>query len=142
MKSIIYFTLSKKSLLLSMRLLLLTLTICLSATINAQKANKISESFESGDAEAMAGFFHQSVDMNLPDNNGIYQKEQAKMLLEKFFSDNIPSSFEIKHEGGSKQKSKFQIGKLNTENGSFRTYLLYNSKDDVLQIIELRIEEQ
>ncbi len=125
-----------------MRLLLLPLLLFLTISLNAQDSDRISKCFINGDAKKLASHFNESVEMNLPGNSGIYQKEQAKVILNKFFASNTISEYEIKHKGGSKQKSKFHIGKLETDKGTFRTYLLYNNVDGVMQIIEIRIEEE
>jgi len=125
-----------------MRYLLLPLLLFLSISLTAQDAEKISNCFMKGDASTLSSHFDSSIDMNIPGNSGIYQKDQAKVILSKFFSANATTQYEMKHEGGSKQKSMFHIGKLQTESGSYRTYLLYNSVEGVMQIIELRIEEE
>lgn len=125
-----------------MRLLLLGSLLFCFQLISAQGSKPLTESFESGDSEMLSQYFKASIDLNLPEKHGIFQKKQATLLLEEFFGNNPPRSFSVKHEGGSKQKSSFQIGKLSTEKGDFRTYLLYNLSDGVPQIIELRIEEE
>ncbi|MAY82791.1 MAG: hypothetical protein CMP59_01525 [Flavobacteriales bacterium] len=125
-----------------MRSVLLSLCICLGISLNAQENSNLATLFANGDAKGIAAFFNNSVEMNLPDHNGIYQKEQATMLLKNFFAANPPVSFEVKHEGGSKRKSSFQIGKLKCKKAEYRTYLIYNSVDGTIQIIELRIEEE
>lgn len=125
-----------------MRIALITILIGFSIGLFAQDSRKLSKCLKKGDASLLASYFNASVDMNLPSHNGIYQKEQASMLIKNFFKKYPPSEFEIKHEGGSKQKSSFQIGRLRSGEMVFRTYILYNSKDGMLQIIELRIEEE
>lgn len=125
-----------------MRILLLSLLIFLKTGLNAQENKKVAEAFSKGNAAVIASYFNNSVEMNLPQHNGIFQKEQAKMLLKNFFTSQPPKSYEVKHQGGSKRKSSFQIGKLICEQGEFRTYLIYNSVEGKIQIIELRIEEE
>lgn len=125
-----------------MRYLLLPLFILSSILLFGQDSNKLSDCFLNGDAKSLSTYFNTSIELNLPENNGIYQQEQARILLDKFFSGTTINSYEIKHEGGSNQKSRFHIGKLETNKGSYRTYLLYNTKNGMMQIIELRIEEE
>ena len=125
-----------------MRILLPSLLICFTLTVSAQENTKVSDAFSNGDAAAIAAYFNNSVEVNLPQHNGIFQKDQASMLLKNFFSTHPPKSFEIKHEGGSERKSSFQIGRLTSEKAVFRTYLIYNSVEGKIQIIELRIEEE
>jgi len=125
-----------------MRIALLSLLLIAAVALNAQDNAKLTTHFSNGDANGLAAYFNGSIEMNLPDQNGIYQKEQAIMLLKSFFASHPPQSFEVKHEGGSKRKSSFQIGKLKSKTSVFRTYLIYNSVDGTIQIIELRIEEE
>lgn len=125
-----------------MRILLLSILLLSFHLGLGQDSKTLADCFDKGDAKCLSQHFNTSIDLNIPENNGLYQKEQAIVLLEGFFKTLSIEKYEIKHEGGSKQKSRFHIGKLHTTKGSYRTYLLYNTVDSVMQIIELRIEEE
>ena len=125
-----------------MRSLLLSLMLIAALFLNAQQSKQIAEAFKAGNAVSLTNHFSSSVELNLPKHKGIFQKDQAKMILKEFFELYPPKSFELKHKGGSERKSRFEIGKLKSGPREFRTYLFYNSVGGNVQIIELRIEEE
>jgi len=125
-----------------MKKILLILTILL---VNIGYAhpiinNDIANALKSGNAAEVAKYFSNSVDLTLPSNEGVYSKTQAELILKTFFSNHQPKNFNIVHNGDSKNNTHFSIGNLVTENGTFRTYILYKEKDNNVIILELRIE--
>ncbi len=75
------------------------------------------------------------------DKEDVYSNVQAQQIIDNFFTDHYPKSFEFIHEGG-KEESKFAIGKLITFNGTFRVTILIKLKNDKPFIHQLRIETE
>ena len=100
----------------------------------------LTTAFKKGDANQISNFFGNSVDLTIPENEGVYSKIQAKLILKTFFLKNQPSDFKVLHNGDSKNSSHYCIGSLKTNKGNYRTYLLYNQKDGNITILELKIE--
>ncbi|MDG1476373.1 MAG: DUF4783 domain-containing protein [Vicingaceae bacterium] len=115
----------------------LFLTITLTAAPTTEKLNK---ALGSGDANTIAEYFGSSVDFSIPNNEGVYSKTQAKLILKTFFLKNKPTGFSVVHNGDSKNNSHYSIGNLTTTKGNFRTYILYKEVDKKVTILELKIE--
>ncbi len=116
--------------------------VLVSCSLFAQSDNGLKNSFAKENAKSLSNFFKPSIDLKLPDIKGIYNKQQAKLVLNKFFDENPIESFTIKHEGGGGEKALFQIGSLQCGESNFRTYILYDIVEGKPQIIELRIESE
>ena len=108
---------------------------------NSPISTELSEAFKKGDSVTISNHFGESVDLNIPNNEGVYSRTQAKLILKTFFLKNKPSDFKIVHNGDSKNNSHYSIGSLKTNKGSYRVYILYKSSQDNKDVIsELRIE--
>lgn len=103
----------------------------------------ISNALRSGDAKQVSTFFGNTLDLTIGEQEDVYSKAQAELILRDFFSKNTPKSFAVMHKGSSKEGTLYAIGTLVTSAGkSFRTsfYLKSNAGKYILQ--ELRIEPQ
>jgi hypothetical protein len=115
----------------------LTFALLVSAT---PISDELATAFKKGNSTEIAKYFKKSVDLSIPDNEGVYSDIQAKLMLKTFFLKNKPTSFTIVHNGDSKNNSHYSIGNLTTLKGTFRTYILYKEQDKKVTILELRIE--
>ena len=108
----------------------------------ADVEQEINAAIRSGNYKGISVYFKESVELNLPGNEGLYSKAQAELILKDFFSKNPPRNFIAKHGGESKDGAKFNIGTLETAGGNYRTYFFFKREGDVLIIKELRIEKE
>ena len=108
----------------------------------ADAEQDINNAIRSGNYKGVSAFFKESVELNLPGNEGLYSKAQAELIVKDFFAKNIPKNFTSKHGGESKDGAKFNIGTLETSGGNFRTYFFLKKEGDNLIIKELRIEKE
>ncbi len=113
--------------------------ILLQFTVAAQDINKISQAMESGSVASLSQYFSNSVDLTVLSTEGIYSKSQAKVILEKFFSENKSGVFTTKHEGKN-DNSKYLIGTLVSKGKNYRVYFLFKTVDSKTLIQKLRIE--
>jgi hypothetical protein len=101
----------------------------------------ISNAIHNGDAHQLATFFGNSVDLTIVDQENVYSKAQAELVLKDFFEKNHPKTFSIIHKGSSPEKTQYAIGKLTTVNGkNFRVSFYIKSTDGRNQLQELRFE--
>ncbi len=112
-----------------------------SFTFNTEIPKDIAVAFKVGSAEELARYFNNTIELVILDNEDVYSNVQAQQIIDNFFTDHYPKSFEFVHQGG-KEESKFAIGKLVTFNGTFRVYILIKLKDDKPFIHQLRIEPE
>lgn len=115
----------------------LTLTIVVSAM---PIPDELATAFKKGNSTEIAKYFGISVDMSIPENEGVYSSIQAKLILKTFFLKNKPTDFNVVHNGDSKNNSHYSIGNLQTLKGTYRTYILYKEVDKKITILELKIE--
>lgn len=86
--------------------------------------------------------FDSKIELSTPKTTGAFSQQQAKIILEQFFKENQFNKYVYKHNGGSKERSFYEIGRLESEGNNYRTYILYNLVQNKPRIIELRIEKE
>jgi hypothetical protein len=112
-----------------------------SFSLSQEIPRDIAIAFKVGNADELSRYFNNTIELVILDKEDVYSKVQAKQIIDQFFSDHTPKSFEFVHQGG-KEESQFAIGKLVTFNGTFRIYLLIKLKNDKSFIHQLRIETE
>ena len=100
--------------------------------INAMKA---------GDAEKLARYFHESLELTIEDKDYVASKNQATRIMENFFKEYPPTGFSISFEG-TKEKSRYAIGNLTTGKGNFRVNIFFLNKDDKRLVYYMSIEQE
>jgi hypothetical protein len=105
--------------------------------------DELADAIRAGDAHHIAGFFDAKVNLALSNQEDVYSKAQAELLIRDFFSKNPVKSFALVHKGSSKEGSLFAVGTLNcTNNKSFRVSFVMKSVKGTNTIQELRFENQ
>jgi len=104
------------------------------------ESETITNAFIAGNANNIAKYFPSNLDMTIIETEDVFSKAQAVQILNRFFKENPPTGFIVKHQGSSQNNDYYQIGTLKTENGDYRvTYFMRKDGDEVL-IKRLRIE--
>ncbi len=81
-----------------------------------------------------------SVEVSTPNGSGVYGKKQAEMVVSTFLSNLSVSGYEIENEK-TLGATTLTIGKLNTNKGNYRIYLLTKGQDSSQLIQQFKIEE-
>ncbi|MBL4592685.1 MAG: DUF4783 domain-containing protein [Flavobacteriales bacterium] len=124
-----------------MKKLLIGIFLTLTLVVNATPiSDSLASAFKTGNSTEISKYFGSSVDLSIPNNEGVYSNTQAKLILKTFFQNNKPSDFTVVHNGDSKNNSHYSIGNLKTAKGVFRTYILYKEENKKVTILELKIE--
>ncbi len=126
---------NKKLLFLS----LLTISLSISA-FSRNVPDPIVKAFGQGNAAVLAGYFNNTIELNIQGKENVYSSTQAEVILKNFFKSNPPKSFEIIHQGGQGE-SKYAIGILKTTKTNYRITLLIKSANNKPFIHQLRIEK-
>lgn len=121
----------------SILLLILTFSVAI-----AQTEENIAAAIKSGNSKDIARHFGSNVNLKIINQEDIYSKNQAEMILKDFFAKNPVKNYTAKHNGTSKNGAQYTIGTLNTANGNFRTYYFIKKNTDGVQIQEFRIENE
>ena len=120
---------------------LLIVCFVLTTTSYAQIPDQIVISIQTGNDASLAEFFNENVELVVQTHDDVYSKSQAQQIVAEFFKANKPKQFSIIHQGG-KDGSRYAIGSLITNTGTFRVYFLLKNKDNNSYIHQLRIEKQ
>lgn len=124
-----------------MRNLFLGLLIVLSTSLFCLPLpSSIVNALKSGNASELAKYMESSIDLSIPENEGIFSKAQSELILKTFFTKHHPNQFKVMNNGDSKNNTHYSIGTLDTSRGQFRVYILYKEVNNTVTILELRIE--
>ena len=126
-----------------MKTLIVALLVGFSTIANADIFENLSNGIKSGNAKEISKYFSNSIDLTILSNEEVYSRAHAEQLIQDFFNKNPVKSFNIIHNGLSKEGAKFAIGKMVSANGSnFRIYVLIRQTGSTEYIQEFRIERE
>ncbi|MBL7941315.1 MAG: DUF4783 domain-containing protein [Flavobacteriales bacterium] len=110
--------------------------------LNAQTdiTNSVVAAFKKADAGAIATMCTDQVELSVSGQEELYSREEAKGILNTFFSHHAVKSFTIKHQGTSKMDDQYRIGELITATGAFRVTFFMKRSGNSMQIRQLKIE--
>jgi hypothetical protein len=106
----------------------------------AQTEENITGALKTGNSKEIAKYFGANVNLKILNQEDIYSKNQAELILKDFFTKNTIKNYIPKHNGTSKNGAQYTIGVLSTNNGNFRVYYFLKKNTDGIQIQEFRIE--
>ncbi len=86
--------------------------------------------------------FAPSIELSLLNDNNIYSKEQAEIILNNFFAKNTISSVKVIHRVDSNPDYRFAVLILTSKGGNYRTSFSLRNTNGIFQMNELRIEEE
>jgi hypothetical protein len=107
----------------------------------SQIPDQIVSSIGNGNAEILAGYFNQNVELVVESHDDVFSKSQAQQIVANFFQANKPKQFTIIHQGG-KEGARYVIGSLTANTGTFRVYFLLRGEGAQSTIHQLKIEKQ
>ncbi|PKP36906.1 MAG: DUF4783 domain-containing protein [Bacteroidetes bacterium HGW-Bacteroidetes-15] len=100
----------------------------------------VSQAIQLGNSSDLAKHFNPTVELEILDDENIYSRAQAELLLKDFFTRNKPTSFKINHQG-TKGNTSFAIGNYISPSGSYRVSIFMKTEKDKILIHQLRIEK-
>src|SRR5690554_1822434 len=121
-------------------LLFMVSALALSSYGQASEKQNISRAIQEGNAKVLGGYFTKTVDLTVKDVEDVYSKEQAEVILTRFFNENKTTTYSVKHEGKSKLDDYYYIGDLITSTGTYRLTFFLKKDGDAFRIKQLRIE--
>jgi len=98
----------------------------------------VFEALKTGDATLIQNYFTTSIYLELPETRGTYSQNQARLLLDSFFSKKEPTDFKINESGKAvDSQSSYYIGELVTKDGSFMVYLIGKPEQEKIHSISI-----
>lgn len=127
-----------KSLLISFFMLMNVLhPVALSSA--ADVISELNKNFSRGDSKAIADHFANTIELIINEEEDIYSRSQAEIILRDFFSKNSPKKCEQVHLI-NKPNSIWYVFNLQTNSGVFRTILDVKIESSNYIITSIKIE--
>jgi uncharacterized protein DUF4783 len=102
----------------------------------------IAAAIRSGNPKNISKFFIDNIDLKVIEQEDVYSKQQAEMILKDFFTKHAVKAYTVAHKSQPKAGSQYVIGTLETSNGKFRTYFLIKTAGAQTLIQQFRIETE
>lgn len=115
--------------------------ICISNSLGKDLIAELSGQFRQGNAKEISKYFSPTVNLSILNDNNVYSKVQAEIILESFFKTNSPTGSKIVHRLDSNPNYQYAVIELNTIKGYFRVSYSIKIIDNQAQIVEIRIEK-
>ena len=111
-------------------------------TANADTFDDVVTAIKSANVKEISKLFNSSIELTVIENEGVYSKSQAEVILRNFFTQNPSQNVTINHRGSSAQGSKYAIATYESAKGKFRTYIFMKDSGAGMMIQELRFEKE
>jgi hypothetical protein len=126
-----------------MKNLLFILFIGSTLAMTDANLSEISKALRNGNADELAQYFDQTVEIAILDEEDQYDKAEAKQIVKNFFAKYKPSAYNQVHQGVSKGKdSQYTIGNLKANGDTFRVYVYMKVSGGKYIIQELRFDKE
>jgi|SRR3954469_12506731 len=102
----------------------------------------IANAIRSGNPKNISAYFIDNIDLKVIDQEDVYSKQQAEMILKTFFTKHPVKAFSVAHKSVEKNGSQYIIGTLETTNGKFRIYFLIKTTGAQTLIQQFKIENE
>jgi len=102
----------------------------------------INAALKAGNAFKVSAHFDAKVDITILDDSDLLSKLEAEKMLYDFFYSHHPSDFKVLHHGESKSGLEYTIGKLVTDNGTFRLSYYINKSNNSEHIQQMIIDAE
>jgi hypothetical protein len=102
--------------------------------------DEIKNAFAKGNAAQLSSFFSSTLNLTVAEESGSYSSRQAKLILQKFFSDHPPKSFIIKNTGTISNNARYMLGTYLADNkDEYSVYVLVTSDREGEHITQITI---
>lgn len=115
----------------------LALALLLIQTPDALKG--LESAMKTGNAKELVKHFNSTVELKIDGERASYSRNQAEMVLRKFFQKNPARGFFYVHNGSSPNGLKYTIGQYTTVSGTYRMVMLLKNEDGKYMVDTMRI---
>src|ERR1700749_964378 len=81
--------------------------------------DKVADLIRQGNVAELSKLFASNIEITMQDEENVYSKVQAGLIMDKFFTQNKPLSVKILHKVNSSPSYRFGVLILNTQKGAF-----------------------
>jgi len=111
-------------------------------SVYADSFDDVISAMKAGNVASVSKYFNNNVELTIIDNEGVYSKQQAEIILKTFFAQYPAKNVSIQHKGASAQGAKYAIAQYESASVKFRTYIFMKDSGSGLLIHEMRIERE
>ena len=104
--------------------------------------DKVADLIRQENIHELSKSFAANVEITILDEENVYSKAQAELVLDKFFSQNRPKAVKMLHKVNSNPNYHFGVIILTTVKGAFRVAYTLKVADSNFTLIEMRIETE
>lgn len=118
--------------------------MCLVMTMGFATTNDIIDDIavclRGADTKELSKHFSSTVSMTLLNDEGIYSRVQAEIILRDFFSRNAPTGVKVAHRLDSNPNFRYVVLNLETAKEVFRVSYKLTNNENSFQVTEFRVE--
>lgn len=100
----------------------------------------IATCIKTANTKGLTKYFSSTVSMNLMNDEGVYSRVQAEIILRDFFNKNQPTNVQFIHRLDSNPNLKYVVLNLRTAKESYRVSYRLTNEDNLFKVTEFRIE--
>jgi hypothetical protein len=102
----------------------------------------IAAAIKAGNSGELAKYFNNTVEIQIPGNEGTFSKSQAEMIIKEFFAKNPPAGYATNQQGSSNGGAQFIIGTYKSGKLVFHVYILIKPVAGKMLIQQLHFENE
>lgn len=122
--------------------LAVSLFLLVSSMAMADSFDDVVNAIKTSNVKEISRFLNSNVELTINNNEGVYSKQQAEMMLKNFFSQHTFKSISIQHRGSSAQGAQYAIANYETTQGKYRVYIFMKDGGNGLFVHEMRFEKE
>lgn len=119
-----------------------TILIMAALFVAADTFDEVVNALKKSNIKEISKYLNASVELTVLNNEGVYSKQQAEIILKNFLDANPPKNITIQHKGSSAQGSKYAIAVYECAQGKYRTYIFMKDNGAGMHIHEMRFEKE
>jgi Domain of unknown function (DUF4783) len=108
----------------------------------ADPIDRAADLIRQGNIHELSKTFSSNVEVTIHDEQNVYSRAQAELVLNKFFNENKLLSVKMLHKVNSNPNYFFGVLIIDTDKGQYRMALTFKQADSNLTLIEIRIETE
>ncbi|WP_379018863.1 DUF4783 domain-containing protein [Parapedobacter deserti] len=100
----------------------------------------IASCIRSANTKGLSKYFSSTVSMTLMNDEGMYSRVQAEIILRDFFTRNTPTGVKIAHRLDSNPNFRYVVLNLETSKDTFRVSYKLTNNENAFHVTEFRVE--
>ncbi len=100
----------------------------------------IASCIRGANTKELSKYFSSTVSMTLLNDEGVYSRVQAEIILRDFFNKNTPTNVKLAHRLDSNPNFRYVVLNLETSKDTYRVSYKLTNNDNSFQVTEFRVE--